>query len=97
MALTRGFDGYGKHPPWVVIWASRARPTEGTPYDLIEWEWAGWKAQTFLGKPCTAFTLFCTYQPLASLPNLSAAVEVSSAQSSGQRDCPRTSSNHLLQ
>jgi len=59
---------YGKLPPLVVIWASRAKPAEGTPYDLIEWEWAGWKAQTFPPQVCTSFTLFCAYQPLASIP-----------------------------
>jgi len=68
VAMTKGVGGYGKVPPYVVLWASRAKPPEGTPYDLIEWEWAGWKAQTFRGKACTSFTLFCTYQPLASLP-----------------------------
>src|SRR5271163_4829327 len=67
VTLRRHF-GWGKLPPSVVIWASRAQPAEGTPYDLIEWTWAGWKAQTFPPEVCTSFTLFCTYQPLASLP-----------------------------
>jgi hypothetical protein len=68
VAMSKSYGGYGRIPPYVVIWASQAMPAEGTPYDLIEWEWSGWKAETFLGKPCTSFTLFCTYQPLASLP-----------------------------
>jgi len=67
VAMRRRFAG-GKIPPYVHIWASRAKPAEGTPYDLIEWEWAGWKAQTFPPQVCTSFTLMCTYQPLASMP-----------------------------
>ncbi len=55
-------------PPYVIIWASQEKPAEGTPYDLIEWDWAGWKAQTFPPNVCTSFTSFCAYQPLASLP-----------------------------
>jgi hypothetical protein len=68
VALRRRF-AYGELPPRVFIWASRAEPAEGAPHDLIEWDWAGWKAQTFPPKVCTSFTLFCTYQPLASFPS----------------------------
>jgi len=57
-----------KTPPCVVIWASQAKPAEGTPYDLMTWEWSDWKAQTFPLQVCTSFLLMCTYQPLASLP-----------------------------
>jgi len=67
VAMRRRF-AWDAIPPYVVVWASRAKPAEGTPYDLIEWEWAGWKAQTFPPQVCTSFTLMCTYQPLASLP-----------------------------
>jgi hypothetical protein len=59
---------WGKISPFVVIWASRAQPPEGIPYDLIEWEWAGWKAQTFPPHVCSSFTLFCAFQPLATIP-----------------------------
>ncbi len=68
VAMSRRFDGYGKVPPYVAIWASRIAPPEDTPYDLIEWEWTGWKVQTFPPRVCTSFTLFCTFQSLASLP-----------------------------
>ena len=68
VAMSRSFDGYGKLPPRVHIWASQASPAEDAPVDLVEWEWAGWKAPTFPPQVCTSFTLFCAYQPLSSIP-----------------------------
>ncbi len=68
VAMSKSSGGYGKLPPRVFIWASQAMSAANAPVDLVEWEWAGWKAQTFPGRVCTSFTLFCTYQPLASLP-----------------------------
>jgi hypothetical protein len=68
VAMSRRLGYYGKLPPRVYIWAHQAKPAENAPVDLVEWEWAGWKAQTFPPQVCTSFTLFCTYQPLASLP-----------------------------
>ncbi len=68
VAMSRRLGYYGKSPPYVIIWAQQARPAENAPVDLVEWEWAGWKAQTFPPQVCASFLLCCSYQPLASLP-----------------------------
>ncbi len=61
--------GYSRNlPPILLIWASRGKPPEGTPYHLIEWDFSDWKAQTFPLQICTSSILMCTYQPLANLP-----------------------------
>jgi hypothetical protein len=53
----------------MVIWAYQAMPAETASGDLIEWDWAGWKAQTFSPRVCNSFTLMCAYHPFASTSN----------------------------
>jgi hypothetical protein len=60
VAMSSRCSCYGKIPPYVVIWASRPQPPEGTPYDLIEWDWLDWKVQTFPLQVFSVFTLNCT-------------------------------------
>ena len=48
----------------VVIMAHRAWDDEHPPTDLIEWDWAGWKAQTFPPRVCLNFIMSCTFQPV---------------------------------
>jgi hypothetical protein len=60
--------GWGQLPPRLLIWAYQVRPAEDAPIDLVEWDWAGWKAQTFPPQVCTSFTLMCTYQPFPAQP-----------------------------
>jgi hypothetical protein len=67
VAMT-GHCGWGNAPPSVLIWAYQTPPAEDAPLDLVEWDWGGWKAQTFPPQVCSAFTLMCTYQPFPSQP-----------------------------
>ena len=48
----------------VVIMAYRTWDDENPPTDLIEWDWAGWKAQTFPPRVCANFIMSCTFQPV---------------------------------
>jgi hypothetical protein len=54
---------YRDERPTVILWAHRDWPADKGPLPLVEWEWAGWKAQTFAPQVCTSFTLICTAQP----------------------------------
>ena len=47
----------------VVIKAYRTWEKENPPTDLIEWDWAGWKAETFPPRVCANFIMSCTFQP----------------------------------
>ena len=48
----------------VFIMAHRTWDDENPPTDLIEWDWAGWKAQTFPPRVCANFIMSCTFQPV---------------------------------
>jgi hypothetical protein len=51
--------------PHLIIWAHQYPPTVPTVESLIEWDWAGWKAQTFPPRVCTRFTMNRAFHPLA--------------------------------
>jgi hypothetical protein len=57
-----GHDELGRN--LVVIKAQRKWDDERPPTDLVEWDWAGWKAQTFPPAVCGRFIMSCTFQPL---------------------------------
>ena len=51
----------------VLIKAYRAWDEKNLPTDLIEWDWAGWKAQTFPPRVCANFIMSSTFQPVPPL------------------------------
>ena len=69
-------------PSFVVICAHREVPNGKPPTDLVEWDWAGWKAVTFPPAVCARFTMACRFEPLPAPEPRRGAGEVS--VSSGQ-------------
>ena len=51
----------------VLIKAYRAWDAANPPTDLIEWDWAGWKAQTFSPSVCANFIMSSSFQPVPML------------------------------
>lgn len=51
----------------VVIKAYRTWDETNPPTDLIEWDWAGWKAETFPPRVCANFIMSSTFQPVPTL------------------------------
>ena len=48
----------------VIIYAYRTWDDANPPTDLIEWDWAGWKAETFPPRVCANFIMSSTFQPV---------------------------------
>ena len=48
----------------VVIKDYRSWDEEHPPTDLIDWDWAGWKAETFPPRVCANFIMSSTFQPV---------------------------------
>ena len=51
----------------VVIKAHCDWNTEHPPTVPIEWDWAGWKAETFPPRVCANFIMSSTFQPVPTL------------------------------
>ena len=62
--VTPGYSHHALTANLIVILAYRKWAEERPPTDLIEWDWAGWKAQTFPPPVCARFIMSCTFQPL---------------------------------
>jgi hypothetical protein len=50
--------------PHLVIWAHQHPTADPTEEPLVEWEWDGWKAQTFPPRVCRRFIMNRAYRPL---------------------------------
>jgi hypothetical protein len=50
--------------PRILIWAHREEPADLSNAHVPDWEWSGWKAQTFPRHVCVRFTLISAFHPL---------------------------------
>jgi hypothetical protein len=50
--------------PHLTIWAHQHPTADPTEEPLVEWEWDGWKAQTFPPQVCRRFIMNRAYRPL---------------------------------
>ena len=62
--VTPGYRNTGFRANLVVITAFRTWDHETPPIDLVECDWAEWKAQTFPPRVCGNVIMSCTFQPV---------------------------------